>query len=214
MFITETDLLMPGMASLPARQEDGPRIRSWEVAGTPHADTYTLLGGVLDSGSVSPETLARAFTPKAEMFAISLSKPINAAPQHHYVAQAALSALNSWVAAGNAPPSSPRLEIAEATAPTFVKDAVGNTKGGIRSPWVDVPIATYSAFGPPGPGFASIFGTTELFDPSRFAAHYPGGSAPYLQKFEVALESAIQAGFILGADRREKLDIAAILYPK
>lgn len=90
MFITETDLLMPGMAYLPARQEDGPRIRTWEVAGTAHADTYTLLGGVLDTGSVSPETLARASTPKAEMFAISLSKPINAAPQHHYVAQAAL----------------------------------------------------------------------------------------------------------------------------
>lgn len=82
------------------------------------------------------------------------------------------------------------------------------------APWVDVPIATYSAFGPPGPGFAPIFGTTELFDPSRLAAHYPGGSALYLQKFEAALESAIQAGFILGADRREKLDIAAILYPK
>lgn len=50
------------------------------------------------------------------------------------------SALNSWVAAGNAPPSSPRLEITEATAPTFVKDAVGNTKGGIRSPWVRIPM--------------------------------------------------------------------------
>ena len=51
MFITETDLMAPTAGYLPSRQADTPRIRTWEVAGTAHADTYTFAVGVIDTGS-------------------------------------------------------------------------------------------------------------------------------------------------------------------
>ena len=47
-FQTETDLIILGY--LPDRQPDGPRFRLWEVAGTAHADTYTLVVGFTDVG--------------------------------------------------------------------------------------------------------------------------------------------------------------------
>ena len=47
-FTTETDLIALGY--LPARQPDTKRFRNWEVAGTSHADSYTLNVGMSDEG--------------------------------------------------------------------------------------------------------------------------------------------------------------------
>jgi hypothetical protein len=41
---------------------------------------------------------------------------------------------------------------------------------------------------------------------------YPGGKKEYLKKFDASLGSVIKAGFILPADKREILDLAAITY--
>jgi hypothetical protein len=109
-FITETDLLFataanpspPNVGYLAARQPDGPRLRTWELAGAAHADTYTIWGG-LDDGQAPAEVLAKAFTPMDNLFGTPLNPSINAAPQEHYVLQSALAALNHWVATGRAP---------------------------------------------------------------------------------------------------------------
>jgi hypothetical protein len=41
---------------------------------------------------------------------------------------------------------------------------------------------------------------------------YPGGAADYLERFTVSLDSAIDAGFILAADRKEILQLAAATF--
>ncbi|SNT01757.1 hypothetical protein SAMN06295912_13117 [Sphingomonas laterariae] len=213
MFITETDLMAPMVGFLPARQGDSARIRTWEVAGTAHADTYTVVGSTIDSGSATSAQLARAFIPTAEIMGLSLGKPMNAAPQHHYVMEAALSALNSWVATGKAPPSAPTLSVADGAPPTLIVDRFGNSVGGVRSPWMDVPTAIFSGLGQSGPGFAMLFGTTFAFDESQLAELYPDGKRDYLAKFEASLRSAIEAGFILPADEIEIRNLAAEMYP-
>lgn len=221
MFITETDLLMPAVGYLPARQPDTERLRTWEVAGTAHADTYTFLGGVSDTGldgvsdtgSTSIAALAKAFTPIDNLFGQSLSRPINAAPQHHYVLQAALSALERWVRGDDAPSVAPRLHVDDAILPALVADAAGNALGGVRTPWVDVPTSMLSGFGQSGGGFAMLFGSTTPFDAAKLEALYPGGGAEYLLRFETALDAAIAAGFILPGDRAEILALAAAMNP-
>ena len=60
---------------------------------------------------------------------------------------------------------------------------------------------------------ASIFGSGELFDTATVRRLYPGGAADYLQRFTAALDSAIQSGFILAADREEILQLAAATFP-
>jgi len=43
---------------------------------------------------------------------------------------------------------------------------------------------------------------------------YPGGSTEYLERFTGALDSAIESGFILPADRAEILELAAAVYSR
>jgi len=207
--ITETDLMAPLRGYLSARQDDSAHIRTWEVAGTAHADSYILTGAALDTGQAPIATLARAFTPTADFFGQKLAKPMNAAPQHHYIMQAALSALDQWVRTGTPPASRPRLAT---DGGALQADAVGNAKGGIRSPWMDVPTSKLSGLGQTTGGFAFLFGSTEPFDAARLAQLYPGGKAEYLRKFETALDAAIAAHNILPADRAEILALAAELY--
>src|SRR3546814_10058438 len=40
----------------------------------------------------------------------------------------------------------------------------GNARGGVRSPWVDVPTAQLSGLGQDGPGLLRLFGSTQPFD--------------------------------------------------
>lgn len=207
--ITETDLMAPFRGYLSARQADTARIRTWEIAGTAHADSYILGGAAIDTGHATIPDLAKAFSPSADLFGQPLEKPMNAAPQHHYTMQAALAALDKWVRSGTPPASRPRLETDGAA---FRTDGVGNATGGIRSPWVDVPTSKLSGLGQPLGGFAFLFGSTEVFDAARLAQLYPGGKAEYLRKFEQALDAAIAAHDILPADRAEILAIAAERY--
>ena len=58
-----------------------------------------------------------------------------------------------------------------------------------------------------------IFGSGEPFDAAALEALYPGGAAEYLERFTAALDSAIEAGFIVPADRSEILELAAATFP-
>jgi Alpha/beta hydrolase domain len=203
---SETDVIILG--GLRARQPDSDRIRLWEMAGAAHADTYTVSAGRHDDGSLSGERFADLLRPTTNLMIGRTETPVNAGPQQHYVAQAALDHLVRWVLEGVAPPSAPRLEVDDSGA-DFHKDAHGNVLGGIRTPWVDVPVAVLSGLGQSGDSFAFLFGQTTPFDEGKLADLYPGGKAEYLERFEASLDRTIEAGFIRPEDRTEILAIAA-----
>ncbi len=158
--------------------------------------------------------LAKGFTPTNEVFGSKLPGPINAAPQHHYVLEAGLAALDRWIATGRPPASTPLISVIDGARPALVLDKAGNATGGIRSPWMDVPIERLSGAPRGSDGLASLLGSTEPLDSATLARLYPGGKADYLAKFAVALDRAIRAGHILPVDRPEILSVAALLYPK
>ena len=89
---------------------------------------------------------------------------INFAPQHHYVLQAALSHLCQWVRMGQPPPTAAPIELDDTDPPQPVVDSNGLAQGGIRTPWVDVPIARTSGFGGDESVMSAIFGSGEPFD--------------------------------------------------
>jgi hypothetical protein len=138
---------------------------------------------------------------------------INFGPQHHYVVQASIAALNNWVRSGEPAPSAPPIEMRETPAPQPIPDRNGLAQGGIRTPWVDVPIAQTSGVTADENIMAAIFGSGEPFDAATLRGLYPGGSTEYLESFTTALDNAIQSGFILPADRAEILRLAAATYP-
>jgi hypothetical protein len=211
MVQSETDLMILG--SLAARQPDSDRIRLWEVAGASHADTYLVAAAYQDSEGVDPAVLAAALAPTTSFFGMTMTVPMNSGPQQHYIVSSALEHLHTWVHEGKAPPAAPRLEISSAEPHSFALDDRGIVRGGIRSPWVDVPTGALSGLGQTGAGFAPLFGTTKLFDANTLTKLYPRGRADYLAEFSKATDSAIKAGFILDADREEINALAAASYP-
>ena len=212
--ITETDVFGGAREGYYfARQPDNPRLRVWEIAGAAHADNYTIQVAFIDSGSAPLEDIVAAYTPTNMLMGQQLAHCINFGPQHHYVVQAALAALNTWVATGEPPPGGEPLEVRETQGPQPVLDGNGLTRGGVRTPWVDVPIARTSGQGGEESIMSMIFGSGELFDAATLQRLYPGGGTEYLERFTAALDAAIDSGFILPADRAEILQLAAATYP-
>jgi hypothetical protein len=209
---SETDVASMGGGL--ARGPDSERFRLWEVTGAAHADTYLIKGAARDTGALSADELAAAIAPTAEVPGLSTGTPINSGPQQHYVSQAALAQLDRWVRGGAAPSEAARLELTEEGG-AFVADRHGIALGGVRTPWVDVPVAVLSGLGQEGgAGFTFLFGTTKPFSADELALLYPGGRSSYLEQFGESLDRAVDQGFILAADAAEIRQLAAAAYPK
>ena len=171
---TETDVTSV-LNSYAARQPDSDRFRLWEVTGTAHADAHLVGPSAKD---------------------IHCGVPINNGAMH-IVAKAALRALTAWVESGKAPVTAPRIDVAPGAAVQIRRDADGIALGGIRTPLVDVPVATLS--GVPGPTPSTIcllLGSTTPFSAARIAQLYPS-RAEYEQRYAAAADATIKAGFAL-----------------
>lgn len=175
-----------------ARQDDTPTFREWEVAGAAHADEYTLSPTV-------PTPATKAGSP-------CVARANSAA--YHVVVSASVKALDSWIANGTVPPSSPRLELGDPAAPDpIARDALGLGRGGIRLPEIDAPAALIDGLSdgvPPGApqvfvSFCRLFGRTKPFTEAQLAALYPD-HASYVRAFDAAADRLVAAGFGLPAD--------------
>ncbi len=212
--VTETDLIdgrLSGYAG--SRVKDHKTLRVWELAGAAHADGYLFTGAFADDGKRSAAELAKIFTPTSSAPGSKLDKPYNPGMPHHYVLQGALNALDSWVRSGKPPVSTKPVEtMLEGGKTVFSLDSRGNAKGGVRTPWTDVPTMRLSGIGNSGGFIGALVGVGEPFDVEKIGGLYPGGKTEYLRRFTKALDAAIGRGHILKEDRQEILDIAAINY--
>lgn len=216
--ITETDLFGAVRNGYYfARQPDNDRLRVWELPGAAHADNYTIQVAAIDTGATALEDLVAAYAPTNMLMGQQLGRFINFAPQHHYVVQAAIAALCTWLRTGAPAPAAPPIRMRENEVPQPVLDSNGLACGGVRTPWVEVPTARTSGDGAWDDTtenvMSAIFGSGEPFDEATLRRLYPGGAAEYLDRFTAALDRAIDAGFILPADRTEILELAAAMYP-
>jgi len=190
-------------SNLGARQPDTPKFREWEMAGTSHADAYTLIAGPSDIGDGAAATQMFGFmrTPPEAGCAL----PINAGP-HHWILNAAIHGLDTWVRTGVAPASAPPLTVASTSPTVLVRDSQGNALGGVRSPHVDAPVATLNGSNS-GSGFCGLFGSTTPLTPTQLAGLYPN-HADFVAKWATSLSTNILNGFLLQADSAELLAAA------
>jgi hypothetical protein len=184
-FETETDLFgVLGFAA--ARQDDTDTLRTWEVAGTAHADR-----AVLDYNAAFAEDVAGS-----DLDLANLCGSINEGPQAQ-VLRAAIAALRAWVVDGEAPPTAPPLEV---EGDAIARDERGIARGGIRTPAVDAPIAVLTGDAPPDrPVLCLLFGETIPFDGATLADLYPTHQ-DYVDAVTQSAEAAVEAGFLLPAD--------------
>jgi hypothetical protein len=195
MLQTETDTEQLGTHL--DRQPDSEWFRLWEVAGTAHADYYVGRVGMMDRGD-NPQIARVVETRHAIPGFLKCSQPINCGPQH-FVANAAIAALDKWLRTGEAPRSADRFAFDETTS-ELVRDRFGIVVGGIRTPYVDVPIATLSGGGQLRDTIIEhLFGTTKLFNAATLAELYPDHET-YVAAVRDSVASAVEKGFLRRVD--------------
>jgi hypothetical protein len=194
-FETETDLDFLGFAK--ARQDDTDHLITWELAGASHVDQATL-----DYGIEAAQQWAKGAT-------IDLSAScgrINEGPQQDVV-QTAFHGLAAWVAGGDPPARSPRIEL-DAQG-EIVRDADGIAVGGIRTPAVDVPISVLTGKSPSTEVICVLFGSTTPFTPEQLSARYPAHEA-YVEQVTASAQQAVDDGFLLPRHAKAMVELAGL----
>jgi len=185
-------------SNLLARQADTSLFRAWEMAGTSHADSYTLPTGLFDNGDGSGAV---------SMFNFLRGNPVNNplgcdnginSGAHHWIMQAAFHGLDTWVRTTVAPPVGPLLDVASSSPVVLNRDAQGNALGGVRSPHVDAPVATLDSVGA-GPSFCRLFGRTIPLTPVQILTLYPT-QADFTAAWLNSINANVANGFLLQAD--------------
>ena len=119
-----------------------------------------------------------------------------------------LANLEQWVREGTPPPKADRIQVDNGD---IVRDEFGNAKGGLRSPYVDVPIKTYKPMSIPCPAcepvalcascspWCVILGNIVPFDETQLKQLY-GNHDGYVAKFNAAADKMFKDGFVTKAD--------------
>lgn len=186
---------------------DGPLHVTWEVIGAAHTDRWA--GNHINIPSSAPAAKFTREEEEARRDRFDDFVPDEAAAQcvpgprtgsvfpRRFTLNAALVALHDWVATGVPAPSAPRAErvgpVPESATMKLARDADGNALGGLRSPIIAVPVATYN-------GEACVqAGTTVPLPPARLAELY-GSHEDYVRQLRAATDAAVAARFLLCED--------------
>jgi hypothetical protein len=174
------------------------RYRLYEVAGAAHVVA----------------TLDRSAPSKADGLAGGLkpAKVVCKGPESdfpsHYVYDGALANLERWVRDGIPAPHAARIAVSKPGDPnaTSLTDQFGNARGGVRTPSVDVPTATYygasTAVGPDTtPPTCTIVGHMVPFDHARLAKLYPT-HADYVKQVSADVDRLVSERWITVADEQ------------
>ncbi|MGH9641662.1 MAG: alpha/beta hydrolase domain-containing protein, partial [Terriglobales bacterium] len=117
--------------------------RRYEIAGAAHVDPWEALSFASDADMVRATGTATSAGPACEPTGVEPSDfPVR------YIFDAAWRILDNWVRHGVPAPRGTPLELKPSAGPflpdkAFVVDAQGNAKGGVRTPYVDVPTARW-----------------------------------------------------------------------
>jgi hypothetical protein len=229
---TETDVALFGAATgLAYRRPDSDspqdRYRLWEVPGASHISN--------DLGA-SPMTEQRDL---AELEHIPLSALPSAGCTHQqfengpwvgvpgvvdpnpypfsYIANAAFADLTTWVDDGTPPPRAARIKVAgggsNGGSVTVARDRFDNALGGLRTPFVDVPTATYSPSDSVShdselSGLCELLGYSTPFSLATLQSLYASHN-DYLARVTRESNNLVRARFWLASDAEQVVQQAA-----
>lgn len=180
--------------------------RLWEIAGTAHSDYFIGYQSVVGLG---PRTLLDApqvdragyqrIIDGAGNYGAELHPMLatcvlaGAAMPMHYATSTAILRLDQWMKGGSAPANGPRFEFDPLTD-KLATDRHGNTRGGIRMPPIDVPVASYRST------LCPLGGITVPFNDAGLRLLYPGGFEEYQSRMQQATSQAVAGGWLLAPD--------------
>ena len=185
--------------ALPWRRADSDdtsdKFRLYEIAGASHIDGSAYLGlpSLQDqaaSGATPQGNEAWPLTSKCDP-----DIPLTALPVMSYAFNAAFDNLEKWARNGTPAPRAPLIELKDGAV---ALDQFGNGLGGVRSPYVDVPVATYTTTSP-GPSTCRELGHKISFDAARMSALYSSDKV-YADKVSQSVDRLIKDRWLTAAD--------------
>ena len=201
--------LLSDLEADPAPPSDDPLYRLWEVAATAHSDYFIGYQSVFGNGPRTADQPAMDRAGYDQVIDAAGNYGQDPQPLHatctvagatmpmHYATSTAIHQLDQWVRTGEAPPVTPRFAF-DATTGQLAKDEHGNTRGGIRMPPVEVPVATYLTTA------CGLGGITVPFTDAQLQALYPT-FADYQQRMAAATDRAVRRGWLLPPDARDQM---------
>jgi ABC-type amino acid transport substrate-binding protein len=199
--VSQTDVL----GTYARRRDDsdapGDRYRLYEIAGAPHADAsfYPYIPTVADEKKAggAPDLASWPFPAQCQPEISLLRVPIMT-----YALDAAWANLTRWVRDGVPAPRAARVAVENGGTPQarVVTDQFGNAVGGVRTPYVEVPTATYYT-STKGPGLCGNLAHSEPFPWAKLEAVY-GSSRNYAAKVADSVDRLAKDRWLVESDGR------------
>jgi hypothetical protein len=225
---TETEVALLGVPTgLAYRRPDSDaqndRYRLWEVPGASHVSDDLNGSPITEQRDLAElERIPLAALPPAgcthQQFVNGpwVGVPGTVDPNTYpfsYVANAAFADLTKWVDDGTPPPRAARIEATPTRSGTVARDRFGNALGGLRTPFLDVPTATYSptdgvAQDTALSGLCFLIGYNTPFSPATLHSLY-GSHSDYLAKVARESSDLVRQGFWLPSDAKQVVQQAA-----
>ena len=164
------------------------KCRYYEIPGSPHTD---IICPVLCATSEVEKTGAKMPNLDARLL-----EHINDMHVEYYVC-GLLEKLHRWATLQEAPEEIP---VITREGGSLVFDEHGNALGGLRTPYLDVPIASYIACNPDDP--EGICGRMTYFTKETFLSLY-GSREAYLSQFDSSVDKQVEAHWLTPADAAE-----------
>ncbi len=204
----------------------------WQARHTRQPDTFTRRGGIVSYEVAGSSHMAAdipgkpmdtlMFAPVPDMMKAGAQLggatgapnliPAGAKPNDFTwqpLVRGAYSNLLLWSNNGIKPPRAPGIKLDAKLE--IVRDANGNALGGLRSPYIDVPVAGHTGYLTAG-GMGGVTGAKRAFTPEKLKALYPD-QASYAAKFGAATDRLLAGRWILPEDA-EAMKAAALKTPK
>ena len=166
------------------RRADSPKFRLFEVAGMAHRETRYM-------SESDAERLRESPLPDGASWSTY---------PNSFVYGAVLALLTNWVEHGIEPPRSRHIMTRDA-GDEVVRDALGNARGGIRGPHVDVPLSQLVAATPMGR--PSWYHGHEIPLSSARCRELYGSPDEYRRQLSRALSGLVEQRFLLSEDAEE-----------
>jgi hypothetical protein len=194
---------IPASAAFRRDDSDTPadRFRLYEVPGASHIDKFAYTG--------LPSTADQAAAGNLQGTAdwpfnapCTPTIPLMGTPILGTVYDAALDALDQWARKGIPAPRADRIALKSpaASPPVVATDEHGHARGGVRTPYVDVPVASYRT-NSEGPGACAEMGSVQPFDAARLEALY-GSREQYKTRLDAAITKLRKERWLTDSDAR------------
>jgi hypothetical protein len=205
----------------PDSNAPGDRYRLWEVPGASHvsndldSSAITLQRSLAELEGIPVSALAPVGCTHMQFVnGPSVGVPGVADPNTYpfsNVANAAFADLTRWADDGVPPPHAPRIEVSSTGA--IVRDGFSNALGGLRTPFVDVPTATYTptdtvAHTTAFSGFCILYGYNTPFSHTTLESLYRN-HGQYVALVAQESNRLVREGFWLRPDAQKVIRQAA-----